>query len=228
MEWYTVTRSVKAAVHNTQRTLTPLSESFIRVWRVALGLIVLLIGLGVVSDWSARSQAAQLAEIDAFRQSARESVQYADSLSELVEARQKAIDTLKAEVVRLKGRRPVFPTVEIERARADSLYAELSDSVRAAYEIIPLQQRIIARQDSTIAVLDSTVTVQDDIIGLQDSNIVSLRLVADSLRTVLLRPPKPPTQERLFGLFPMPSRKTVAVVSYVAGVASVIWVGTKM
>jgi hypothetical protein len=213
----------------TQQLLSKGPAFIARAWQAALGLVLLL----WVSSWAlGRAGDAHEEELESFRRAAQESIRYADSLVVVVDTRQRTIDTLQGEVIRLKTTRPQPPRKDPERARADSLYAELADSVKGAYEVIPLQQRVIVRQDSTIkvlettvAVLDSVVVAQETVIDLQTTSIRDLRLANDSMRVVLSRPPKP---ERFLGIFPLPSRKVVAAVSFVAGGASVIWVGSKL
>lgn len=151
-----------------------------------------------------------------FRAQADSAVQFADSLTAVVSARDTQITRLESEVERLRTRRPSQPRVDSLRHEVDSLYAELSDSVTQAYDIIPKQHVLIAEQDSTIRVLDRVIARQDTLLVLKDSTITDLRSGVDSLRTILAKAPEPPRQKRIFGL--LPTRTTAVLGGVVLGV----------
>lgn len=205
-----------------------------KLHKLALTMVSMLVIIGIAvwlfnREVDRRIQ-AQGNAIEQYRGEAKAAAARADSVQRVVAARQAEVDRLKGDVERLKNRRP--GNVDSLRREVDSLYGELSDSIKWTYQVIPKQQTLIGKLDSTVVVLDSVVAKQSKVIVLQDTSIKDLRTLTDSLRLVLFKAPpatRPPQQppkqgrDKLLGLIPMPTRMESFVGGVlVAGIGAVV------
>lgn len=162
-------------------------------------------------------------QLTVYEEQARKATAYADSVAKVVAKRDRHVGRLEREIGRLKGQIPDSAETDSLRAEADSLFAVLSDSVKGAYRVIPVQQALIIRQDSTIRLQVRVIAKQDTTLVKQDTTIVDLRRSRDSLAAVLRIRPEAPKPVKLLGIFPAPNRKQSAVAGVFAGTLLTAW-----
>lgn len=162
-------------------------------------------------------------QLTVYQEQAEKATAYADSVAKVVAKRDRQVGRLEREIGRLKAQIPDSAETDSLRAEADSLFAVLSDSVKGAYRVIPVQQALIVRQDSTIRFQVRVIAKQDTALVKKDTTIVDLRRSRDSLASVLRVRPEPPKPVRLLGIFPAPNRKQSAVIGAFAGTIFTAW-----
>lgn len=203
-----------------------LSEEVVKQAIPVLRKIVILVA-GVVAFLFIQAQfkdkntqlSQQIEQIKQFKLDAEKTSKYADSLNRIVlvkeqeagaaDARARVLGTqvgkLKRETATLRG-------------AADSLKETITDSIELARRVIPLQDSIISHQDSTIAKQDTQIVNLTIAGAKKDTTITLLKLSRDSLQTIINKAPEPPKNpNKLFGFINLPSRKTTAIVSGIAG-----------
>jgi len=190
-----------------------------RYFRWVVVWIGIVVGVALLGDMYAGYVGRPHRErAELYHQQAMTAVQYGDSLLEVVQVRDERIRGLTEEVMRIKATIPALRgRTDSLRTVADSLYAELSDSVLAVMEVIPAQRALIVQQDSVIQQLLAVSLRQDVLLLYKDSTIFDLTAAVDSMRTVLRLAPEPVGSEKLFGLIPLPNRTTTLLVGGVLG-----------
>jgi hypothetical protein len=198
-----------------QKTLLP----------IALGVVATLLVVALLrlpSD-EPTGQGSLAQDIEVYQKKAEAASAFADSVGKAAAKRQRQVARLEREIARLKGQIPDPEVTDSLRAEADSLFAALSDSVKGAYRVIPVQQAVIVRQDSTIRSQVRVIAKQDTAMVKKDTTIVDLTRSRDSLATVLRLRPEPPKEVKLLGIFPAPNRKQSAVFGAFVGVLGTAW-----
>jgi hypothetical protein len=142
-----------------------------------------------------------------------------DSLARVDRARIDSLHVLEVQLAEAKASVPPRHIITQQRARVDSLYSVLPDSVLQAYEIIPAQQQLIQEQAATIDALDRVVALQDDQLRLQAAMLTDLRTSNASLQRTIteLRIPK---KDKLLGIT-LPSRTSSMVIGIAIGAVAV-------
>lgn len=161
-----------------------------------------------------------------FKADAEAASAFADSLQaeveqnelEAAEAQARA-DELASTVVSLRAQ-----TNEL-RNRRDEIRSAIVDgdtiTLEIAKELIPVQDSIIDQQEETIETQANQITELNTVIERKDLSIHFLTTSVDSLQTVISNIPPPPSNpNKLFGFIKLPSRKTVAIVSFTAGIVT--------
>lgn len=182
-------------------------------------LATTLYGYSYVDGLMDRQNDQHVKEILEFQAKAAAAVAHADSMDAVIEARQQRMVMLESQVRDLRSKRPEKAAMDSAKsAIVAAMEAAEGDSVAMARTVIPAQQDLIGRQDSTIKVLDAVLVRQDTLLAQKDSSLADCRAASDSMRAVLMNPPKPPKPPVFLGLFPLPSRKTSALLGAAAGV----------
>jgi chromosome segregation ATPase len=163
-----------------------------------------------------------------FKADAEAASAFADSLKleveqneqEAAEAQARA-EELASTVVSLRAQ-----TNEL-RNRRDEIRSTIVDgetiTLELATELIPLQDSIIEQQEVTIQVQETQIAELYTVIERKDLSILLLTTSVDSLQTVIANIPPPPSNpNKLFGFINLPSRKTVAIVTFAAGVITTL------
>lgn len=175
-----------------------------------------------LSERQRQQQSLYAQQVASFQRQATHAVAVSDSLRGVVRVRETTIQRLTREVASLRRKLPDTATIDSLKMVVDSLYTTMSDSVKHAYAIIPLQHTVIQQQDSVIHIHVLTIVRQDTLLRLKDSTIVDLRQANDTLTAALRRPIPRPKPERFLGILPLPSRRTSAVVGFVVGVVGTV------
>jgi hypothetical protein len=162
-------------------------------------------------------------EITVYQEQAKKATAYADSVAQVVARRDRQVGRLERQIAGLKAQVPDAGETDSMRAEADSLFAALSDSVKGAYRVIPVQQALIVRQDSTIRFQVRVLALQDTVLVKKDTTILDLTRSRDSLASVLRIRPEPPKPVKLLWIFPAPNRKESAVIGALAGTILTAW-----
>lgn len=194
--------------------------SIARLVLIGVALIGLALMFDVPQSTDSYDQYAQ--QVDSLRRAGRRQLVIADSLKRVIEQRNTKIQqsdrrvaALNRELTFLRGHTQGL-TDEV-----DSLKETLTDSVAMAREIIPRQERIIVQKDEEIEKQGLIITEHLYTITLRDSTILNITTSRDSLADIVRRmQPAPPNPNKLFGIFPMPSRTTVFVVGTATGAAA--------
>lgn len=189
--------------------------------RVTLAVIAALL-VAVIAIYIGEKQledavAPHIAQIDTLKKQAKVAIAYSDSLDKENKKADKKIGKLQKDIDRLNRTRPTQAELDSLERWADSVYATLSDSAKAAYSgIIPRQYTLIKKQDSTIKKQDTLIFKKDSIIDLKTGQLSAMTDARDSLKKVLENIPKSPKQPHWWKI-PAPSRKTSLLVGIATG-----------
>lgn len=180
-------------------------------------------------------------EFSKFRAEYQQVLKKADTLTKLSDSLETRVENLQKSVVK-KDSTINRLTITVEwRAKQNrvlstdlaELEARMQDSsaLRDTTQLLALKDSAIVNLKEQVSNRDSMLVQKDSIIQIQqeqkDTLTLAIRLSdqrGDSLETFIRNlPPAPKDPNKFWGVIPKPSRKTVAVVSFVGGVMATLF-----
>lgn len=164
-------------------------------------------------QFKADAEAASLFA-DSLQLEVEKNEQEADEAQARAEELASTVVSLRAQTNELRNRREEIRSAIVE---GDTITLEI------AKELIPVQDSIIEQQEITIETQETQIAELNTVIEKKDLSIHFLTTSVDSLQTVITNIPAPPKNpNKLFGFINLPSRKTVAIITFATGVVTTL------
>jgi hypothetical protein len=159
-----------------------------------------------------------VSQMAALRNDALQAVAVADSVQAVVAERDNQVRNLEQALASLHQQaKPAQERYVRLRTRVDSVYVTVPDTTLQQHPMIELQQAVIEEQGSVLQLQEGIILFQGNLLVLKDSTIADLAFAVDTLKAALpMNLPRLP-QEKLFGIFPKPSKTTVVLGTVTVG-----------